>query len=164
MRNILFLALLALFAGCSRQWCATRYPPSIDTVRVSVTRDTIIYRDTIIFLEVPGETIIDSVIIPCPPPQASFVPDTARAETAFAMAKAWWSYPVIRLDLTQKDTAVLLKAALRESRHWESLLEKVTKIPQPVKYVPTFYKVCLWLWIGVLIAIGGYVGFKFLKK
>jgi hypothetical protein len=127
-------------------------------------RDTIIYRDTTIFLTVPGEIVIDSVFIPCPPPAANFIPDTARAETLFSEAKAWWDYPRIKLLLWQKDTTIFLMTALKESRHWESLYKEVTKTLQPVKYVPGIYKVSFWLWIGVAIAIGGFVGFKFLKK
>lgn len=163
MRNILFLALLVLFAGCSQRWCVSRYPPSVDTVRVSVTRDTIIYRDTIIFLEVQGERVIDSVLIPCPEVK-NYIADTVRAKTSFALAKAWWEFPHIRLDLTQTDSVVILRAELKELRHYQSEHETITKTPQPVKYIPQFYKICTWLLIGMFVAAGGYVAFKFMKK
>jgi len=167
MRNILLFALLSAFLTLScvtQRRCLQRFPPSVDTFKIVTTHDTIIYRDTIIVLEVPGVTVHDSVIIPCPPPPKSFIPDTARAETSLALALAWWSYPRISLVLVQKDSVIILRAALKESRHWQSEYERVVKTTQPIKYIPMFYKVLLWLWIGVVLAVGGYIGFRFIKK
>lgn len=161
---LLFLAVLLLFTGCSERWCANRYPIHADTVKVIITKDTIIYRDTVFIIEVEGERVIDSVLIPCPQPVKPFITDTARAETDFAVAKAWWKFPRIHLDLVQKDTAFTIRALIKEVRHWRSEYEKITKIPDAVRFIPGIYKVALWLWLGVFLAVGGYIGFKFLKK
>ena len=78
MKNILLLfAIFLLFAACSRKWCANHYPIHADTVKVVITKDTIIYRDTVFIIEVEGERKIDSVWIPCPEPTKPFIPDTA---------------------------------------------------------------------------------------
>ena len=167
MKNLCTLILLALtVTSCvTQRKCLQRFPPRSDTLLIVSTRDTIIYRDTIIFLEVVGARVWDSIIIPCPPPKSEFIPDTARAETTLAKALAWWDYPEIHLLLEQKDSIIILRAALKESRHWQEKYQEITKTLQPIKYVPDIYKIALWLWLGVIVAIGGYVIFRiWIKK
>jgi hypothetical protein len=164
--RILFLALLSVFLTFScvtQRRCLQRFPPSTDTVKIVSTRDTIIYRDTIIFLEVESERVHDSILIPCPEVK-NYIADTVRAETTLALARAWWKFPRIQLSLEQKDSVIILRAALKESRHWQSEYERIVKTPQPIKYVPTFYKISLWLWIGVVLAVGGFIAFRIWVK
>jgi hypothetical protein len=111
-----------------------------------------------------GGFSLGSVVIPCPPPTDPFIPDTARAETSLAVAKAWWKYPVIRLELVQKDTTIerRLKDAITEKIHWQSQYEKIKEI-QIKKEIPGIYKVAIGGWIGVAIMIIFIILWKFFK-
>ena len=165
MKNsILILSLFScvLLSSCSKQWCYTKWPISVDSIYKEIIRDSIVIKDTIVYIHLPGETVIDSVKIPCPDPGPAYVPKKVRSETSLAWAEAWFQFPNIKLLLVQKDTLIekRLENAIRESYHWKSLYEKMTVRPEPVKYIPGIYKVALWLWIGVVIAVAGYVALK----
>jgi hypothetical protein len=166
MRKIVyfaFLGLLGVFSSCvTQKACSKRFPSVNDTVRITTVRDSIVIRDTTIFIHLPGQTVTDSVPIPCPPPEVGYIPKKAFAETSLAIATAWWEYPFIRLQLVEKDTTIVrrLAGALKESYYWKTMYEKVHITPPPVKYTPKIYLIAFWLWIGVFVAIAGYIGLK----
>ncbi len=147
---LITIAFLSVLTGCiTQRRCYNRFPPKSDTIKINTIRDSIIYRDTTVYIEIPGEFHVDSIMIPCPPPPPSYVPRRVYAETSLAHASAWWSYPVIKLELIQKDTTILhrLDNALKEAYHWENEFNKITTVLPPVKFVPK--------WIKVLASIGG---------
>jgi hypothetical protein len=155
-----FLGVLSI--GCSKQWCNTRYPPSVDSIYKEIIRDSIVVKDTTIYIDLPGEVVHDSIEIPCPDPGPAYIPKRVYAETSLARASAWWSYPVIKLELVQKDTTIerRLAGAIKESYYWKSLYEKLSFRPEPVKYIPGFYKFCTFAFIGIILAIAGYVALR----
>jgi hypothetical protein len=153
----------------TRRKCDAKFPPVNDTIRIDHTRDSIVIRDTTIYLSIPGERVIDSVPIPCPSPSPWYVPKKVRAETDFAYAEAWWSYPVIKLVLVQKDTTITqqLNDAIKEKYYWKSLYEKVHITPAPVKYIPKIYKQAMSICIVIFAAAFVFMGWKlysFFKK
>lgn len=156
--------LLLLSIGCSREWCITTYGEKVDTVRVVSVRDSLVYRDTTIVVKIPGDTVYNEVTIPCPPPPASYVPDTARAETTYAIARAWWSYPVVALELVQKETdiQVRLDSVIKESYHWRMEFERVTALI-PKKYVPKIYKQAMSIVVFMFIGFVAWIFFKIKK-
>jgi hypothetical protein len=164
IRICLFIAVLSVLgASCSKRWCNTHYPQIAETITNETVRDSIVYKDTTFYITLPGEKVIDSVSIPCPPPSPSYVPKRVTAETPLARASAWWQYPVIKLELIQKDTTIekRLSGAIREAYHWKTLYEKLQIKPEPVKFVPKIYKFYGWVF-WLLIAGGiGYVVVKF---
>jgi len=165
LKPIVILAILSLFAtSCSKRWCNTHHPISVDTVRIETIRDSIIFRDTVIYKTIPGETVIDSVIIPCPE-VLGYQVKKVYAETSLAKASAWWDFPNIKLELIQKDTTIELRLdrALKESYHWKTLYEKLHIKPEPEKYIPGFYKFSTFAFIGIIIALIGYVLLKIFK-
>ena len=168
MRICLYLAFLCVLSiGCSRRWCDTHFPPSVDSVYKVITKDSIIYRDTTIFIHLPGEVVIDSVVIPCPDPGPAYIPKKVCAETSLASACAWFSWPVIKIELVQKDTTIQkrLDNALKESYFWKSEYERINVTPQPQRYVPGFFKFCTFAFIGIVLAALGYITFRvFLKR
>jgi hypothetical protein len=165
-----FICLFTPFSCITQRKCLQRYPPSRDTIRIERTRDSLVYKDKIIEIKVPGAIKIDSIVIPCPPPPLSYIPDTVRTETEYAKAKAWFKYPNIQLKLFQKQSILQVKldSAIKESYHWKTEYEKITNTPQPIiqKYIPSIYKVAFWLWIGVILTVAGYVAYRIfiLKK
>lgn len=157
MRIVTTLIFLIVVSSCAtRQRCLRKFQILPDTISVVSYRDSIVYRDTVIKITIPGETVVDSVIIPCPPPPPAYVPDTARAETSLAIAKAWYSYTAIRLQLIQRDTTIeaRLDSALREMYFWKSEYYKVTipGIPDKPK-IPVYYKIAVLMWGFVFLAV-----------
>jgi hypothetical protein len=151
----LILMVLIVSSCATQKCCLKKFPVVADTVKVVHVRDSLVYRDTVIAVLIPGDTIIytDSVLIPCPPPPPQFIPDTATVETSLAVAWAWWDHPFIRLKLVQRDTTVFIRldSALREAYHWKELYQNVTTVVTDRK-IPGIYKIALWAWI-IFIAL-----------
>jgi len=164
-------AILSVFLALScttQRKCYQKWEMRPDTIKITFVRDSLVYRDTIVYVPIQGKTVIDSVVIPCPPPPPAFIPDTARAETELAVAKAWWSYPVIKLDLYQKENLleVKLDSAIMEAYHWKTEYEKITQVIKE-KYVPKIYRNALHICIVIFSLFFiwfGYKLFKFIKK
>lgn len=157
MRHIiLFLILFSIIiSSCvTQKRCYSKFPPTTSTTTNTTVRDSIVYRDKLVEVKIPGKTVRDSVPIPCPPPPPSYVPDTARAETDYASAKAWFDYPNIKIELEQKTSVlqVRLDSAIKESYHWESEYKKERVVLPPVRYIPAICKWAVGLWIVAIIA------------
>lgn len=167
MRQVIVVMLLfTLFAGssCSRRWCIARYGERVDTLRVVTYRDSVVYRDTTVYVYLPGDTVREDVVIPCPPPPPDYVPDTAKAETDYAFARAWWSYPVIALELVQKQSRIALEldSVIKESYHWRTEYERIMAII-PERYVPKIYKQAMSICIVIFIIFAVWFVSKFIK-
>lgn len=149
----IILTLILISSCVTQKRCMTKYPPIADTVVTVITRDSIVFKDTTVYITLPGETIIDSIVIPCPP-MPDYVPDTAKAETDYALAIAWYDPPKLMLRLDQKPSTleIRLDSALREAYYWKDKYENVSTV-QPVKYIPIIYKVALWMVIGVILFV-----------
>jgi hypothetical protein len=168
MKNLLLMVfIILLFSQCSPakrlQNIYSRHPelaPQTQTdtyIRDSVRVETK-YRDTLVYINIPGASSHDTIAIPCPEPPASYIPDTARAETPLAFAKAWWDFPNVELELTQKDTTIetRLKDALRSKEVYRMLYEETKKATvTQVRYIPAIYKVAFWAWIVVIFLFIG---------
>jgi hypothetical protein len=107
MKAIFFILLpLFLFSGCiTRQKCLQRFPPEIKEIN-SVTvevRETL--RDTIIFRELPGETLIqvDTVLIDN---KGLINTNISFLETSLAWSKAQIRNNKLFHELVQKDTTL----------------------------------------------------------
>jgi len=160
-----YLLLILLLSSCATQRrCELKFPHYLDTLKTVEVKDTTIYRDTTIFIPVQGKTVIDSVLLPCPP-VPNYIPDTVKVETDFAKAFAWWHYPHIRLMLIQKDTTIKteLRNALKDVKHWRSEFERVTNTVVQKADIPKIYKISLWVLIGLIVATGARFALKFIK-
>lgn len=166
-RIFIFCLFLAILSSCATQRrCNRFFPPSIDTVKITTTRDSISVRDTTIFIHLPQIIKTDSILIPCPPTPLTYIPDTAKSETNYAIAKAWFDYPNIQLSLKQKsEFQITLDNAIKEMWHWKNEYMKVSSVIKE-KYIPGFYKFCTFAFIGIILAIIGYIAFRLfvLKK
>ena len=153
----LILSSLILSSCVTQRRCNRKFPPQTSTV--IVYRDSIHtevkYRDTTIFVKIPGQTITDTVFVPVNSPGPSYVPDTARAENTYSIAKAWLDWPKIRLNLFQKPQTIeiLLKNAIKERDTYRELYEQEkSKEVQIVKEVPKFWKITGSIGMGFLLA------------
>jgi hypothetical protein len=167
MKRILILSLfLALLSSCATyKRCTTRFPCMGDTVRIETIRDSIVIKDTTIVIKIPGETVTNTVEIPCPDPGPAYVPKKVHAETSLAYADAWFQYPNIKLVLVQRDTTIeaRLESAIKEAYYWKTEYTKISYVPAPVKFIPKFIKFLAWVGGIFLLSIIGYVTLKILK-
>ena len=162
--SVILIAVILMTVSCvTQRRCNAKFPILHDTLRITILHDTIIFRDRLVPIHFSGDTV--NALAPAPCPQIpNFIPDTARAETALASAKAWLQFPNVYLQLIQKDTTIItrLEKAEQETIHWKSEYEQV-KQTREVKYIPTIYKICLWSWIGVFILALLYIIIRLLK-
>lgn len=116
-RALLFSLILSpLLLSCSMQkYCSKRFPPEIirkDSIRYI---EKVVYRDTIVYVHVPGEKVVDSAQADSSGKALSVL------ETSFASSTAIFQDGKLRHTLTQKDSLVetLIKNGIRE-RYVES--------------------------------------------
>jgi hypothetical protein len=170
MKNILkavsLLLIVVSLSGCfaTQKRCLRLFPPvaSTDTVIRVVLHDSIVWKDTTIFVKLPGETFIDSLEIILNAGNdinKVFLSDTLTLETTFARAVAYYKTPRVHLTLFQKgiDLKLKLDSALSEKYYWkDKYTEILNKQVKEVKYIPVLYKVSFWLCIGILaVFLGG---------
>jgi len=153
MRLAVVLIAIAL-VGCSPQKRLTRLldkHPELTNVEYI---DTVIYKDTTVYVDVPGETVTEKIKWPVP----INIPDTSiYARTAFSYAKASLTSNELDLLLVQTDTMVIVKldSVLVERIDTTTVfVEKVKQLPpKPV------YKVGFWLFLGLILV--GLIVFAF---
>jgi len=148
----LLIGSLILISGCKTTEIVT------EIVEKTVYKDSIVLKDTTIYREILGMSIIDTFFVDVPK-EVPIPKDTARAEVEFAYALAYinprWN---VQLELTQKDTLIEIIEHLKmESYKWESKYrtEKQTII-QEVKHIPKVYKWAFWIVIVEFALLIGY--------
>jgi hypothetical protein len=143
-----------------------KYPviASRDSIVIETRRDSIVYKDTTVFVIIPGETLHDSILIPAQPGQ--ILSDTLKLETSYALAVAYYKSPRVHLSLFQNgiDLNIKLDSALLEKYYWKDkyinvLNQKVTR----EKYIPGVYRGALWAWVGVIFVLLILIALKLLK-
>ena len=166
MRSLVIILLMVLASSCAtQQRCFRKFPPevSIDTIFKEIIKDTIIYKDTTIYISLPGETVIDSIFIS----QGIVTTPVKVLETDLARAEAYYRTPKVYLKLIQKDTTlrIRLDSALRTSKHFEAkYYEILKKQVQKEKYIPKLYSAAFWILIGIIGAIISYITLKLVGK
>jgi len=149
MRIILFLALLMSFAGTScitQRKCLDKFPPSVqrDSIYIETVKETPV--------PIPGDTIKVDVPINCPDQDVVTVENSKLKQQIKILNGRLVSNTEIKPDTVYVHT--------KETK----TITKEVKIPQPVRFVPDLYKIALWLWVGVILAISGYIAFRILRK
>jgi hypothetical protein len=148
---LLFLCVLSL--ACSRRWCYKHYPGIIDSIYTYHDTTIVVYNDTTILIHLPGETIIDSIKIPCQEVQ-EFSSDTAYLKTDFAEAYAWMDHFYIKLKMIQTDTTLKIKldSAISRSEYYKSELTRILET-RDKKFIPGFYRFGTFAFIGCMILL-----------
>lgn len=150
--------LIFLITACATQRrCLEKYPPvsHTDTLYTELIRDSLIYRDTIILITVPGDTIKDTLYIKIKP--GYFHSDTLTLETEFAKASAFYRTPSINMTLIQKDAIFTRKldSIIRIEKHWKEMYTTIKeKETTTTNVVPKIYKIAAWLWVFIFLMVG----------
>ena len=148
--------LAALFVmlgigGCGTTKIATVENKEITKVEI---RDSIVYRDTTIYI--PKERIVEVT------PQL----DTLRMEIDNAVSTAYLDTSILMLRGTLESKQAIQKEYVERIEYRERTDTVYIEQPQPyevekpVKYVPQFYKFCLWWFIGSVILMALWIVMK----
>ena len=171
MKNLtLILFAFFLLSSCTTaKKCYRKFPPqtSTETIYRDSIREVIKYRDTTLYIKIPGETITNTVFVPVASPGQNYIPDTARAENKYAIGKAWLDWPKIKLTLIQKPQTLefQLKNAIKEANVYRQLYEKEkSKEVVQVRYVPKFVKIIAWWGVIAFLALVAYLALKIRSK
>ena len=141
------LFILLGIGGCS----SLKYVP-IQTEEKTIVKDSLIYiRDTVT-VEIPKEIVKE--IVPAD--------TTSILKTSVAVSEARLERGHLHHTLEQSGT---VKAKI-DSFYTTKIVEKTVykdrpvEVEVPVKYVPAFYKFCLWWFIGSVILIALWIVMK----
>ena len=151
LKKIIFIIFSILTISCAAPKHVT---VEKETIEKTVVKDSIIYRDSIVYL--PKERIVEVV------PQL----DTLKMDIELASAKAYLdtSALVLKGELKSKESPKKQYIERIEYRDRTDTVYVSKPVPyeveKPVKYVPSFYKFCLWWFIGTVLLIAIYVFLK----
>jgi hypothetical protein len=164
-RIVLFLLLAIAFSSCvTRKKCMTRFPPEVKIV----TKDSVVYRekitvrDTTITVKLPADTIEVSV-----PVEVQVKVDPVTVESKCAKASAWIKDGKLNIRLTTKDAEIQIHidSARTEATYWKERYNTDQKtITVKEKVVPGIYRASLWICVGLVLAIIGYLSLRKLFK
>ena len=147
-----FLAALFILLGIGGCY-SVKYVPIQTEERVEV-RDSLIYiRDTV---EIPIERQVIKEVMP--------LVDTSYLSTDLAHSTAYLDTLERKIHHTLEQSGTV-KAKI-DTFYTTKIVEKAVykdrpvEVEVPVKYVPSFYKFCLWWFIGTVLLIAIYVILK----
>lgn len=147
---LILVALAVIYTACS----TIKYVP-IATETNTEVRDSIIYRDSVIY--VPKEVIKEIV------PQL----DTLKMQNSYSIATAYLdtTYNALRGTLESKENVVyryIEREKIREV-HDTTRIEIPIEVEKPVKYVPDIYKWALGVCIALILLLGLKIALKLAK-
>lgn len=164
MKRLVLISVVILLCGCSPQRrlarLLERFPPptASDTIHV----DSTIYRDSLVYIYILGDTVEKRVEIDVPVD----LPDTVlEAETNWARAEAGLVSNELYLELIQKDTVVVEILDSVIVYHYDTITNTNTtyfRIPtEPHSF--KFYRSGFFIFLG-LILVGMILLFLFLFR
>ena len=154
------LILLLLLSSCvTQKRCLERYPPQNITKDSIIIREVTVYRDTIITVRLPGDTVmveqdLDSLMAPL------------ISENKYAKAIAEVYKNKLRVTLIQKESEISFKldSAYKQTLYWKERWETDKQtIVNEVRYTPGIYKIALGGWIGIIFLLVLFILYKVFK-
>ena len=159
-RSYIYAMLLLICTSCASQKVVTNTDVQKDSVSVVVV-ESIVYRDTTIYVEVPVEVIKE--ILPDT--------DTSHLETSIAVSEAWVNAGKLNHTLSHKPNASIQQIIPVPEKHTQkdsvviSIKEVVKEVPVEVeKELNKWQTFRMMLGTLTLIAIGVWLLLKILKR
>lgn len=130
VRGFILVALFssAIFATSCSRYCARKYPVQVITVDSSRVTTEIRYKDTTLYIQIPGKTVRDSipVVIQIPGQPLQITPNKIHQELEYCEATAEIKGLKMFLSLSQKDTVIsrviknALQSVITSERFWRN--------------------------------------------
>lgn len=147
MRLFLILSLLVILSSCMTQKrCARRFPPK-ESIRVeTIIRDSVVYRDTTLYVQVPGNPVKEEkpVTIRSPAGNIPVTIDTMSIENDYYIAYAWVNNSIMGMAMYPKPSTFELNFKFKENFRLQHTTRDKTETHE-IKVVPLFYKVCFYI-------------------
>jgi len=171
-----FTLMIMLFMGCATQKrCFELYPPEI--LSDTITRIEVEYRDTIVEVLLPGDTVREeiAVVIPCPEegdsvvldPSPDLTTDTVAVTGTLADARAWIEavdYKSVRLHVRLIEHEHILKikldSVIKIKDHFRELYTVEIHKEPPIIKVPWYYRASLPVAVVLLLLLFAILMFK----
>ena len=164
LNKYFLLTIVILVLGCSPQRRISniydKHPdlkPVESTITIIETRDSIVYKDSIVKIKIPADTVWEEgeiIYIPGDSEPFQIRPKQLKAETNYAISTAWIEGTILKLQLRDKDTTLYfqLDSVKMEAYHWKDMYEHKTTVVKE-RYVPKFTR--FMAWVGILLVVGG---------
>lgn len=151
IKLLIIISIMLPATGCvTRKACERKFPPETMIIRKdSIIRETkTVYRDTTIYYQLPGDTLVDSVYIVITK-DGNIIVKPSNLKTSLAESWAWVQNNKLHHKLIQNDTLLqfTLKDAIRQT--WERAEKYYSKDQTKIvekKVVP--------LWVKILSFVG----------
>ena len=167
---IAMFIVVMIATSCSR-WCQKHSTPSVVIVDSSRTVTETKYRDTIVYVQIPGKIRVDSipVVIQVAGTPALITPNRLHSELAYCEAEAWIKSNKLFLELSQKDTIIAtkiqnaIKSVVTSERYYRNEVLRLT-VENKEKQALELKKgrkqgfICALVLLAVLV--GGYFAIK----
>lgn len=160
--GLVFVALL--MSGCvTQKRCEQKFPQQIITIDSVITKTETIYRDTTIFIELPGDTIRDTITVEVVNGIANSRPSIH--ETDLAWSKAQVVNGFLQHELIQKDSTLarVIEKAIRESATTTDKTKVVTKIVEK-NYITGWQWFQIWLGRLLMALAAMFVGYVIIRS
>lgn len=145
--NVLYVTfILALFSSCvTQRRCVEKFPPitTIDTV------ETILIVDTTIYVRLPADMVVDSILVEVEPDYSS---EVVSAKAEYGSARAWINDGKLRLQLTMNDTLIAYRIDSLALVNTKTITVEKERVLE-VKKVPPFYKATLYIAILLFVLV-----------
>lgn len=161
--TVLFFVTSCLTVGkiernCDKfaQICIT----NTETVKEIVYRDTTIYLTDTLEIKLPADTVKISDTIRIVNNQAFLLP--VYKEFGLIGVKAWVNFSVLNVRAFLTDSTIL--HPIRDTILIADAFKQTTTIKtvvMPKKFIPKFYKFCLWFFITAIVILAGWLALKF---
>ena len=147
MRKIVYLVLFSLLVtSCvTQRACMLKFPPD------TVIHVNIVYRDTIIPVYIPKHDTVYGF---------TDIHDTLIIHSGTAHGQSWVIHDTLKMNVWQSDTTLKVKI--------DSCIKIIDSQKKEIftireKYVPGFWKFCGFAFIGICVALIGFIVLKFVK-
>jgi hypothetical protein len=147
MKKYLLFTICGLFlTSCvTQRRCMLKFPPD------TVTHVSIVYRDSIIPVYIPKHDTVFGF---------TNIHDTLIVHSGTAHGQSWVIHDTLKMNVWQSDTTLKVKI--------DSCIKIIDSQKKEIftireKYVPGFWRFCGYAFIGICIALIGFIVFKILK-
>jgi len=160
MRSTVVIIAMIAVASCSPQRRLARliekHPEIMPKDTVVEHNTVLLYRDTVVIREIPGDTVVKEVELRVP----AEIPDASLTlETSLAEATASIYNNILGLKLVQRDSIFHFKLDSAIQENIDTVrIETTIQVPVELKPKP-FYKNGFWILLGLILA--GLVVFAF---
>lgn len=168
MARFITLIIIALtFWACTPEYyCRKASKHCKPIVKDSIVyKESITYRDTMIFVDLPKDTVEVEIEIPVPMPGKPYAFDPVLKTKGIITVYVKPNGNKINVIAYLNDSTlpVQLENAIKETAYWMEKYHTSVQPPVQVKYIPPFYKFTFWWFIATCVAVVAYAAIKVKK-